>query len=108
MYKSVLLRKKLMTCSLSHPKNEHQPSLNDFGHCIIKHPAGCAVTACHNQTIGRLSIEQQWWQHFYYVVQMSFNRASTECQQLLTLHLGKCMGCAATLPRNRAIRLLSR
>jgi hypothetical protein len=28
---------------------------------------------------------------------------STECQSLLALHLGKCIGCAALLPHNRAI-----
>jgi len=34
--------------------------------------------------------------------------ASTERQQLLALHLGNCMGCAATLRHNRAIGRLSR
>jgi hypothetical protein len=33
---------------------------------------------------------------------------STERQQLLALHLGKCTGCAVTLPHNRAIGRLSR
>jgi len=33
---------------------------------------------------------------------------STERDQLLALHLGKYMGCAATLPHNRAIGRLSR
>jgi hypothetical protein len=43
----------------------------------MKHPVGCAVTAHHNQTIGRLSIEQWWQKGFYYVLTMSVNRAST-------------------------------
>jgi hypothetical protein len=43
----------------------------------MKHPVGCAVTERHNQTIGRLSMEQWWWQHFYNVLKMSVNRAST-------------------------------
>jgi len=43
----------------------------------MKYPIGCAFTVGHNQTIGRLSIEQWWWQHFYYVLKMSVNRAST-------------------------------
>jgi hypothetical protein len=43
----------------------------------MKHPVGCAVTASHNQTIGRLSIEQWWQQLFYYVLKMSVNRVST-------------------------------
>jgi hypothetical protein len=43
----------------------------------MKHPVGCAVTVSHNQTIGPLSMEQWWWQHFYYVLKMSVNRAST-------------------------------
>jgi hypothetical protein len=77
MYKSALLRKKLIIRSLPHPKNEHQRNVNDVWHCVMKHPAGCAVTASHNQTIGRLSIEQQWWQNFYYVLKISVNRAST-------------------------------
>jgi hypothetical protein len=76
MYMSGLLRKKQMTCSLPHPKNERSWSVNDFWHCVMKYPAGCAVTVSHNRTIGRLSIEQWWWQHFYYVLTMSVNRAS--------------------------------
>jgi len=43
----------------------------------MKHPVGFAVTVRHNRNIGRLSMEQWWWQHFYYVFKMSFNRAST-------------------------------
>jgi len=62
---------------LPHPKNQRQRSVNDFLHCVMKHPVGCAVTVWHNRNIGRLSMEQWWWQHFYYVLKMSFNRAST-------------------------------
>jgi hypothetical protein len=65
-----------MTYSLPHPKNECQWSVNDFWHCVMKYPVGCAVTVSHNRTIGRLSIEQWWWQHSYYVLTMSVNRAS--------------------------------
>jgi hypothetical protein len=43
----------------------------------MEHPVGGAVTVSHNQTIGCLSIEQWWQQHFYYVLTMSVNRAST-------------------------------
>jgi len=43
----------------------------------MKHPVGCAVKFSHNQTIGCLSMEQWWWQHFYYVRKMSVNRALT-------------------------------
>jgi len=64
-----------MTRSLPHPKNEHQRSVNDFWHCVMKHPVGCVVTVRHNQNIGRLSIEQRWWQHCYYDSKMSVNRA---------------------------------
>jgi len=77
MYRSALLRKTQMTRSLPHPKNECQRNVNEFWHCVMKYPVGCAVTVRHNQTIGRLSIEQWWWQHFYYVLTMSVNRAST-------------------------------
>jgi hypothetical protein len=77
MYKSVLLRKKQMTRSLPHPKNEHPRSVNDFWHCVMKHPVGCAVTVSHNRTVGRVAIEQWWWQQFYYVLKMSVNRSST-------------------------------
>jgi len=66
-----------MTRLLPHPNNERQCTVNDFWHCITKHPVGCAVTASHNQTIGRHSIAQWWWQHFHYVLKMSVNRAST-------------------------------
>jgi len=69
--------KKQMTRSLPHPTNERQQSINEFWHCVMKYPVGCAVTVRHNQTIGRLCIEQWWWQHFYYVLKMSINRAST-------------------------------
>jgi len=77
MNRSALLRRKKMTRSLPHPKNERQRSVNDFGHCVLTYPVGRAVAVRHNQTIGRLSIEQWWWQHFYYVLIMSVNRAST-------------------------------
>jgi len=77
MYKLALLRKKQIPRLLPHPKKEHQWSVNDFCHCVMKHPVGCAVTLSHNQTIGPLSTEQYWWQHFYYVLKMSVNRAST-------------------------------
>jgi hypothetical protein len=63
--------------SLPHLKNEWQWNVNDFGHYVMNHPAGCAVTANHNQTISRLSIEQRWWQHFYYILKMIVNRVST-------------------------------
>jgi len=66
-----------MTRSLPYPKNERQQSVNDFWHFVKKHPVGCAVTVRHNRNIGRLSIEQWWWQHFFYVLKMSINRAST-------------------------------
>jgi hypothetical protein len=77
MYRSAFLWKKQMTQSLSHPNNEHQRSVNEFGPCVMKYPVGCAVTVRHNQTIGRHCIEQSWWQHFYYVLKMSINRVST-------------------------------
>jgi len=77
VYRSALLWKKQLTRSLHHPKNERQRSINNFWHCIVTYPVGCAVTVRHNQTIGRLSIEQWWWQHFYYVLKMSVNGAST-------------------------------
>jgi len=77
MYRSALLRKMQMTSSLPHPKNERQQSINEFWRCVMKYPVGCAVTVRHNQTIGRLSIEQWWSQHFYYVLKMSIQRAST-------------------------------
>ena len=104
MYRSTLLRKKQMTRSLPHPKNDRQRSVNDFWHCVMTYPVGCAVTVHHNLTIGRLSIEQWWRQHFYYVLKW----ASTERQRFLALHLGNWMGCAATLRHNRAIGRLSR
>jgi len=77
MYKSALLPKKQMTCSLPHSKNENQWRVKDFWNCVMKHPVDCAVTVSHNQTIGRLSMEQWWWHHFYYVLKISVNRAST-------------------------------
>jgi len=70
----------------------------------MKPRGACEVTVLHNRTIGRLSMEQWWWQHSYYVLKMT----STERQRLLALHLGKCMSCAATLPHNHTIGLLSR
>ena len=60
MYRSALLRKEQITPWLAHPKNERQWSVNEFWHCIMKYPLGCAVTVCHNQTIGHFSIEH-WW-----------------------------------------------
>jgi hypothetical protein len=66
-----------MTQSLPHPKNENQQSVNDFWHYFMKHPVGCTVTVSHNRTISRHSMEQWWLQHFYYVLKMYVNRAST-------------------------------
>jgi hypothetical protein len=43
----------------------------------MNHTVGCAIKAHHNQTIGRLSIEQWWEKLFYYVLKMSVNREST-------------------------------
>jgi hypothetical protein len=77
MFRSALLRKKQMTQSLPHLKNEGQRSINEFWHCVMRYPVGCAVTVRHNQTIGHLSFEQWWWQHLYYVLKMSIHRAST-------------------------------
>jgi len=77
MYRSALLPKKLMTRSLPHSKNERHQRVNDFWHCVMKYPVGSVVTVRHNQTIGRRSIEQWWWQHFYYVLKMYINRVST-------------------------------
>jgi hypothetical protein len=65
-----------MTCSLPHHKNERQQSVDDYRHFIMKYSVGCAVTESHNQTVGHLSIEQRWWQYFYYVLKMSVNRVS--------------------------------
>ena len=78
-YWSVFLRKRQMTCSLAHPKNECQRSINDFWHCVMKHAVGCAVALTQNRTIGCLSREKWRWQHCYYVLKMSVNRASTTC-----------------------------
>jgi len=77
MYRLALLRKKQLICLLPHPKNERQQSINYVWHCVRKYPVGCAVTVSHNRTIGHLSIEQWCWQHFYCVLKMSVNRAST-------------------------------
>jgi len=66
-----------MTRLMPHPKNQRQWSVNNLWHCAMKHPVGCVVTVRHNQNISRLSMEQCWWQHFYYVLKMSVNRAST-------------------------------
>jgi len=74
MYRSALLRKYQMSRSLPHSNHEYQRSVNEFWHCIMKYPVGCAVTVRHNQTIGRLAIEQWWWQHFYYLLKISANR----------------------------------
>ena len=76
MYKSALLRKKQMTRMLAHPKNKRQRSVNHFWYCVMKHPVCWAVIVSHNQTIGRLSMEQWWWQHSYHVLKMSINRVS--------------------------------
>jgi hypothetical protein len=64
-----------MTQSLPHPKNERHRRVNEFWHCVRIYPVGCVVTERLNQTVGRLSIEQWWWQHFYYVLKISVNRA---------------------------------
>jgi hypothetical protein len=77
MYRSALLQKKQMTRTLQDPNNENQWWVNHFWHCVIKHPVGCAVTVSHNPIIGRLLMEPWWWHHLYYVLKMSFNRAST-------------------------------
>jgi hypothetical protein len=74
---SALLPKNQKTRSLPHPNTEHQRGVNNVWHCIMKYSLGCAVTVSHNPTIGHLSIQQWWWQHFYCVLTMSINRVST-------------------------------
>jgi hypothetical protein len=71
MNMSTLFQKQQMTGLLPHRDNECQRSFKDFWHCVVKYPVDCAVTVNHNQTIGRLSMEQWWWQHIYYVLKMS-------------------------------------
>ena len=103
-YRLASLQKSQMTRSLPHPTNERQQSVNDFCHCVMNHPVGCAVTVGSNRTIGPLSMEQWWGQHFFYVLKMNVNRAS----MTLALRLGKWMSWAATLRHNRAFGRLSR
>jgi hypothetical protein len=77
MYWSGLLQKRQTTCSLPKPKNEPWWSINAFWHSVPKHPLSCAIKVSHYRTIGHLSTEQWWWQHFYYVLKLSVNRGST-------------------------------
>jgi hypothetical protein len=70
-------KKKQMTRSLPHSKNVRQQSINDFWHSLMVDPVDCEVTVSQNLTIGRLSIEKWWWQHYYCVLKISVNRAST-------------------------------
>ena len=77
MHWSVLLRKRQMTRSLPHPKNELQWSVNDFWPCILQNPKGCAATLTHKWTIGHLSRQKWLHQQCYYVLKSSVNRVST-------------------------------
>jgi hypothetical protein len=79
MYWSAFWRKRQMTRSLPHPKNQGQWSINDFWLCVMKHPVCCVVTLTQNRTIRCLSREKWWWQHCYYALKMSVTRASTTC-----------------------------
>jgi hypothetical protein len=65
-----------MTRSLPHLQNERQLCFYNFWNCVVIHPVGSAFTVSHNGTIGRLSMEQWWWQHFYNVLKMSVNSES--------------------------------
>jgi hypothetical protein len=60
MYQSAVLQKKPMTRLFAHPKNERQRRSNNFWHCVLKHPIGCAVTVSQDRTIGWLPLKQ-WW-----------------------------------------------
>jgi len=66
-----------MTRLLPHSKNQRQRSGNNYWQCVMNQSVGWAVTVRHNQNISCLSMEQWWWQHFYYVLKMSVNRVST-------------------------------
>jgi hypothetical protein len=70
----------------------------------MKHPVGCAVTVSHNQTIGRLSMEQWWWQHINYVLKRIVNRASTT----FGLEAWKMHGLCSDVTPNHAIGRFSR
>jgi len=58
MYGSVLLRKSKMTCWLPHPKDECQPSVNDFCSCILENRKRCVATLTPNWTVCPLSSQK--------------------------------------------------
>jgi hypothetical protein len=89
-YRLAWLRQKQMTPSLPHPKNERWQYVNDLWHWVKNQPLGGVVTVSHSRTIGRLSMEQWWWQGFYYVVKMSVNRVSTTLGPASWKMLGLC------------------
>jgi hypothetical protein len=61
---------------LPHPENLRQWSIKHFLHCVMKQPAGYAMTLTHNRTIGCIATDKWVLQRCYYVLKMSVNGAS--------------------------------
>jgi len=56
---------------------ERQWSVNNFWHCIMENPEGCAMILSHNHTIGRLAKQNLLQRHCFYILKMSVNGALT-------------------------------
>jgi len=74
----------------------------------LRQSKDCGAILTSNQTICRLSSRRCLWQHRHYVLRISVNRASTECQQFLAFDLGISNCGTAILTQNRTTSHLSR
>jgi len=78
LYVLVGIMPKMQTTRwLPYPNHDRPWTVNNFWHCIVDNPNGCAATLNHNQTIGRLSRQRLSRQHFYYILTLSVNGAWT-------------------------------
>ena len=85
------------------PNHEHRWSVNYFWSGIMEN----ARAAWRHWTIIEQSSAFQCQNDCDNFATMSYIWVSTERQRLLTLQLGKCKGCAATLTHNQTISRLS-
>ena len=67
---------------------------------------GCSATLTHHRTTSRLSRHKFIRQHHCHNLNLTVNRASTECQWFLLMQLAQSKGCASTYTHNQCVGLL--
>jgi len=89
--------------SLLCPKDECQRSVNNFWHCVVENPRA-VQRHCYIIVILAAILGKNAWD---IIATLSYESVSMEPEPLLTFHVRKCKGCAATLTDSRTNSHLS-